>query len=33
MLLGLKEEESLDTREEPLAGILDAAARKRTRKN
>ena len=33
LLVGLREEGSLDTREESLAGILDAAARIKTRKN
>jgi len=33
LLVGLKEEGSLDTRELSLAGILDAAARIKTRKN
>jgi hypothetical protein len=33
LLVGLKEEGSLDTGEESLAGILDVAARIKTRKN
>ena len=33
LVVGLKEDRSLDTREESLAAILDAAARRKTRRN